>query len=60
MFLPTPMLATAGPAPDDADTRYALEWKYDGIRCLAGISDGACRMVSHNGNNVTSLGVTDT
>ncbi|MGW5113779.1 ATP-dependent DNA ligase [Nocardia sp. NPDC004123] len=38
-----------GRASDD-DTRYAYEWKYDGIRCLAWISDGVCYMVSRNGN----------
>ncbi|MFD6356598.1 hypothetical protein [Nocardia tengchongensis] len=32
--LPAPMLATPGPAPADDDTRYAYEWKYDGIRAL--------------------------
>ncbi|MGV9666018.1 ATP-dependent DNA ligase [Nocardia niigatensis] len=48
--VPLPMLATAGPAPADDDRRYAYEWKYDGIRCLARISDGVCHMVSRNGN----------
>ncbi|MFE3060799.1 ATP-dependent DNA ligase [Nocardia sp. NPDC059239] len=47
---PAPMLATPGPAPADDDTRYAFEWKYDGIRCLAWISGGVCHMVSRNGN----------
>ncbi|MEV6097188.1 hypothetical protein [Nocardia sp. NPDC051981] len=46
------MLATAGPVPADDDTRYAYEWKYDGIRCLAWISDGVCHMVSRNGNSL--------
>ncbi|MFE3105224.1 ATP-dependent DNA ligase [Nocardia tengchongensis] len=50
--LPAPMLATAGPAPADDDPRYAYEWKYDGIRCLAWISDGLCHMVSRNGNSL--------
>ncbi|MET8428351.1 hypothetical protein [Nocardia sp. NPDC004860] len=51
---PAPMLATPGPAPADDDTRYAYEWKYDGIRCLAWISDGVCHMVSRNGNSLNA------
>ncbi|MFJ9371309.1 hypothetical protein ACIRRA_43860 [Nocardia sp. NPDC101769] len=31
-------------------TRYADEWKYDGIGCLAWISEGVCNMISRNGN----------
>ncbi|WP_433734888.1 ATP-dependent DNA ligase (plasmid) [Nocardia sp. CA-129566] len=50
--VPAPMLATAGPAPSDDDPRYAYEWKYDGIRCLAGISEGVCHMVSRNGSSL--------
>ncbi|MGW3545799.1 hypothetical protein ACWDNI_35385 [Nocardia niigatensis] len=49
-----PMLATTGPAPADDDTRYAYEWKYDGIRCLAWISDVVCHMVSRNGNSLNA------
>ncbi|MFE3230122.1 ATP-dependent DNA ligase [Nocardia sp. NPDC059228] len=51
---PAPMLATAGPAPADDDTRYAYEWTYDGIRCLAWISDGVCHLVSRNGNSLNA------
>ncbi|MET8430605.1 hypothetical protein [Nocardia sp. NPDC004860] len=51
---PAPMLATPGPAPADDDTRNAYEWKYDGIHCLAWISDGACHMVSRNGNSLNA------
>ncbi|MGV9840388.1 ATP-dependent DNA ligase, partial [Nocardia niigatensis] len=49
-----PMLATPGPAPAADDTRYAYEWKYDGIRCLAWISGGVCHMVSRNGNSLNA------
>ncbi|MFE3758866.1 ATP-dependent DNA ligase [Nocardia tengchongensis] len=52
VHVPAPMLATAGPVPADDDPHYAYEWKYDGIRCLAGISDGMCSMVSRNGNSL--------
>ncbi|MGW5111170.1 hypothetical protein [Nocardia sp. NPDC004123] len=51
---PAPMLATPGPAPADGDTRYAYEWTYDGIRCLAWISDGVCHMTSRNGNSLNA------
>ncbi|MFE3280587.1 hypothetical protein [Nocardia sp. NPDC059239] len=51
---PVPMLATPGPAPADDDTRYAYECKYDGIRCLAWISDGVCHMISRNGNSLNA------
>ncbi|MFE2998107.1 hypothetical protein ACFXG4_24235 [Nocardia sp. NPDC059246] len=43
-----------GPAPADDDTRYAYEWKYDGIRCLAWISNSACHMVGRNGNSLSA------
>lgn len=48
------MLASAGPIPGDADTRYALEWKYDGIRCLAQVYEGVCRMRTRNGTSITA------
>ena len=52
--VPAPMLATTGPAPADDDTRYAYEWKYDGIRCLAWFSGVVCHMVSRNGNSLNA------
>ncbi|MGW0251085.1 non-homologous end-joining DNA ligase [Nocardia goodfellowii] len=50
---PAPMLATAGPVPADDDLRYAYEFKYDGIRCLARITGGTCRLITRNGNTIT-------
>ncbi|WP_280454205.1 ATP-dependent DNA ligase [Nocardia brasiliensis] len=50
----TPMLATAAAPPEDGDASYAVEWKWDGIRCLSQISGGVCRMVSRNANTLTA------
>jgi bifunctional non-homologous end joining protein LigD len=51
--VPAPMLATAGPVPADDDLRYAYEFKYDGIRCLARIAGDTCRLITRNGNTIT-------
>ena len=49
----TPMLATAGtlPAKDDG---WAYEIKFDGVRVLAFVENGTPRLVTRNGNDVTS------
>jgi len=46
-----PMLATAGVPPVGAG--WAVEFKWDGVRALVHIRDGAVRLVSRNGNDVT-------
>ncbi|WP_269822003.1 ATP-dependent DNA ligase [Nocardia gipuzkoensis] len=51
--VPAPMLATAGRVPADDDLRYAYEFKYDGIRCLARIAGDTCRLITRNGNTIT-------
>ncbi|QFU93421.1 hypothetical protein [Amycolatopsis sp. YIM 10] len=48
-----PMLAQAGPLPDD--TRYSYEFKWDGYRaCLRVSPSGAIRLNSRNGNDLTA------
>ncbi|MBN6036882.1 non-homologous end-joining DNA ligase [Amycolatopsis sp. 195334CR] len=48
-----PMLAQAGPLPDDA--RYHYEFKWDGYRaCLRVGPTGAIRLNSRNGNDLTA------
>src|SRR5690242_3055500 len=49
----TPMLATAGHLPE-RDEGWAYEIKFDGVRVLAFVEDGAARLVTRNGNDVTS------
>src|SRR5690349_8542590 len=49
----TPMLATAGQLPE-RDEGWAYEIKFDGVRVLAFVEDGAARLVTRNGNDVTS------
>ncbi|GAA4680608.1 hypothetical protein GCM10023215_12550 [Pseudonocardia yuanmonensis] len=46
-----PMLATAGQPP--VDPGWAVEFKWDGVRALVVVEDGAVRLVSRNGNDVT-------
>ncbi|MCW2606481.1 MAG: polymerase LigD, ligase domain protein [Frankiales bacterium] len=48
----SPMLATAGPLPPDDDA-WAYEVKWDGVRVLAAVEDGAVRLTSRAGNDVT-------
>jgi len=51
----SPMLATLG-RPDDIDEegRWAFEMKWDGLRALAHVGASGVRMVSRNGNDITS------
>ncbi|GAA2450779.1 ATP-dependent DNA ligase [Agromyces soli] len=49
-----PMLAVAG-APGLAGEDRALEWKWDGIRVLARVEDGATRLASRTGRDVTDV-----
>ncbi|WP_433717173.1 ATP-dependent DNA ligase (plasmid) [Nocardia sp. CA-084685] len=53
MSVPRPMLASAGPVPDD-DATIAVEWKWDGCRAITALGGGVCRIISRNGNNLTS------
>ena len=46
------MLATTGPLPPDDDA-WAFEVKWDGVRVLAAVEDGAVRLTSRAGNDVT-------
>ncbi|MCW2778897.1 MAG: polymerase LigD, ligase domain protein [Frankiales bacterium] len=48
----SPMLATAGPLPPDDDA-WAYEVKWDGVRVLVAVEDGAVRLTSRAGNDVT-------
>ena len=51
----TPMLATAGTERDIVDEEdWAFEMKWDGIRAIARIDDGAVSLASRNGNNLTA------
>ncbi|MFF1879393.1 ATP-dependent DNA ligase [Leifsonia sp. NPDC058230] len=51
----SPMLATLGSAADIHDEEeWAFEMKWDGIRAVAEIRDGALRLTTRNGNDVTS------
>ena len=49
----TPMLATAGTLPDK-DEGWAYEIKFDGVRVLTFVEKGEARLVTRNGNDVTS------
>ena len=46
-----PMLATTGPLP--AGPGWAFELKWDGVRALAHITDGALRMYARSGAEIT-------
>ncbi|MDY0946456.1 ATP-dependent DNA ligase [Frigoribacterium sp. CFBP9039] len=48
-----PMLATTGDAHDLADGDWAFEMKWDGIRAVAIVHDGAVTFTSRNGNDLT-------
>ncbi|MFC8302732.1 ATP-dependent DNA ligase [Specibacter sp. NPDC057265] len=50
--LPAPMLATAGSHVDPERT-WSFEMKWDGIRAIAGVREGAVRYMSRNGNDLT-------
>jgi bifunctional non-homologous end joining protein LigD len=46
-----PMLAAAGAAP--RGSRWAYEFKYDGVRAGAYVRDSRVRLLSRNGNYVS-------
>ncbi|WP_327103356.1 non-homologous end-joining DNA ligase [Nonomuraea glycinis] len=54
--LPTyaPMLAQLGPLPSADQDAWAVEMKWDGIRALAYLADGAVRLLSRNGKDITA------
>ncbi|MEO7015151.1 MAG: ATP-dependent DNA ligase [Leifsonia sp.] len=50
----SPMLATLGSTADVTDEEdWAFEMKWDGIRAVAELRDGALRLSTRNGNDVT-------
>jgi bifunctional non-homologous end joining protein LigD len=50
-----PMLATAGAAGTlSSDEEWAFEMKWDGIRALATVTDGAVTLTSRNGRDLTA------
>ncbi|MFE4951421.1 ATP-dependent DNA ligase [Leifsonia sp. NPDC056665] len=50
----SPMLATLGSRADIHDeSEWAFEMKWDGIRAIAVVRDGAVRLTTRNGNDVT-------
>jgi bifunctional non-homologous end joining protein LigD len=50
-----PMLATLGDVGDiDDESEWAFEMKWDGIRAITTVSNGALRVVSRNGNDMTA------
>ena len=52
---PSPMLATLGSAGVIGDeSEWAFEMKWDGYRAIAEVRDGAVRILSRNGNDLTA------
>lgn len=49
-----PMLATAGDLPSD-DAEWAYEMKWDGLRAIACVGDGAVALFSRTGRDVTAI-----
>lgn len=49
-----PMLATAASLPAD-DAAYGFEVKWDGLRAVAYVHDGALRLMNRNGVDITSV-----
>jgi bifunctional non-homologous end joining protein LigD len=47
----SPMLASTGPLPSGDSWAYEVKW--DGVRALVAVEDGAVRATSRNGNDVT-------
>ena len=47
-----PMMATSGPLPPD-DGRWALELKWDGVRAIAYVKDGAVTLQSRSMRDIT-------
>jgi bifunctional non-homologous end joining protein LigD len=54
--LPTyaPMLAQLGSLPSTDEDAWAVEMKWDGVRALAYLADGAVRLMSRNGKDITA------
>jgi len=52
--LPTPMLATAAAQLPPDDDAWAYEMKWDGYRAIVEVADGALRIVSRRGNDLTA------
>ncbi|MEV6982784.1 non-homologous end-joining DNA ligase [Sphaerisporangium sp. NPDC051017] len=51
----TPMLAQVGPLPaPDVDQAWGHEMKWDGVRALAYVQNGALTLISRNGKDVTT------
>ena len=48
----SPMLAVPGPLPRD-DAGWAYEMKWDGVRALAYLDGGQCRLASRTGRDIT-------
>ena len=49
-----PMLASPGTISDLSGDEWRFEGKWDGVRAIVEVSDGHFRLVSRNGNDVTS------
>lgn len=49
-----PMLATVGRASMVNSADWLLEWKWDGVRAIARLTDGEVRLFSRNGNDITA------
>ncbi|WP_353828493.1 ATP-dependent DNA ligase [Agromyces sp. SYSU T0242] len=52
--IPRPMLAAPGAPGLVTGDDWAVEWKWDGVRILARVEDGAVRLVSRNGIDRTA------
>jgi bifunctional non-homologous end joining protein LigD len=52
--LPAPMLATAAAQLPPDDDAWAYEMKWDGYRAIVEVADGALRIVSRRGNDLTA------
>src|SRR5690606_18220513 len=48
-----PMLASAGDLHDVDGDEWSFEMKWDGIRAIATVDEGATRLFSRNGNELT-------
>ncbi|WP_306796608.1 non-homologous end-joining DNA ligase [Nocardia sp. XZ_19_369] len=53
MSIPAPMLATAGPPPED-DQLWAREMKWDGARAIIALSGSSCTIYSRNKRQLTA------
>jgi bifunctional non-homologous end joining protein LigD len=49
-----PMLAVPGAPPRARLAEWAIEMKWDGVRALAVVAGGACRLVSRTGKDITA------